>query len=258
MTSSSSDATIADRLASWLLPSPCLACRVPLPASRSLFGLCAACRDRAPALDPASACPCCSEPLPAPAPGICCPACERARPAFDRLLAVWRYAPPVDAVIQAYKFRRLDYLGAHLAGAIARACGPLLADSVEEPTLVSYVPLHWRRYLSRGYDQAREIASPLARELALPLRSTLRRRLATPAQSSLDREERRRNLRDVFRAARSSRVAGCRVLLVDDVATTGATLDAAARTLKAAGARSVVALVAARTPLLHPGPPRSG
>lgn len=245
--------TFADRLASWLLPAACLACGVQLPASRSHLGLCAACRDRAPGLDPEAACPCCAEPLPAGAHGLACSACERERPAFDRLLAAWRYAPPIDAVIQAYKFRRLDYLGGHLAAGLAHAVAPALAGAHEERTLISYVPLHWRRRLARGYDQAREIAYPLARDLALPCRPTLRRRRATSAQSSLDRDERRRNLRDVFRVAGVGRVAGWRVFLVDDVATTGATLDAAARTLKAAGAREVVALVAARTPLLHPG-----
>lgn len=248
--------TLADRLAYWVFPSSCLACREPLPATRSPLGLCGACRDRVPILDLRCACSVCAEPLPVAAPEATegkarCAACASDPPAFDRLLAPWRYGSPIDAVIQAYKFRRLDYLGEHLAAAIAGGCALSLALGTGEPALVSHVPLHWRRRLARGYDQAREIALPLARALALSFRATLRRRRATPAQSSLERGERLANLRDVFKVTSARQVAGRRILLIDDVATTGATLDAAARTLKAAGAREVIGLVAARTPLLR-------
>jgi ComF family protein len=207
-----------------------------------------------PILDRRTACAICAEPLTLELPEAAdassrCGACASLPPAFDRLLTPWRYGPPIDAVIQAYKFRRLDYLGEHLAAVIAESCHRALA--LEEAPLVSHVPLHWRRRLDRGYDQAREIALPLARALGLPFRSTLRRRRGTPAQSSLDRGERLANLRGVFKVTSAKHVAGRRILLVDDVATTGATLDAAARTLKAAGAREVIGLVAARTPLLR-------
>src|SRR5437763_584337 len=111
------------------------------------------------------------------------------------------------------------------------------------------VPLHWRRHLARGYNQAERIARPLAALLELPFSTALSRGRATPPQSLLGRTQRLANLRRAFRVPRPREVRGLHLLLVDDVATTGATLDAAAETLKRAGAAAVTALVAARTPL---------
>jgi ComF family protein len=241
---------LADRLASWLLPAGCLACGRPLPAARSPLGLCAGCRDRLPRLEPRESCAVCGQPLAAGRlpEGFRCPACVHHPPSYDRLLAPWRYAAPLDEVLQAFKFRRLDYLGEHLASAIAEN----LARDLTGFDLLTHVPLHWWRQLRRGYDQAREIARPLARRLGVSHRATLVRRQATPAQSGLGRAERLRNLRSAFGVRGVSRIAGRRILLVDDVATTGATLDAAARTLRAAGAAAVVAVVAARTPFTLP------
>ena len=111
------------------------------------------------------------------------------------------------------------------------------------------VPLHWRRHLARGYNQAERIGRPLAGRLELPFTSALARLRATPPQSRLDQAARLRNLRQAFVVRRPDSVAGRHVVLVDDVATTGATLDAAAATLKAAGAAVVTAVVAGRTPV---------
>jgi ComF family protein len=242
-----------------VLPACCLGCGTPLPA-RSPLGLCARCRA---ALVPLRGprCAGCARRLDAhaPPPDWRCGACRARPPAFDRLLAAWSYEPPLDAVVQGLKFGRLDYLGAHLAAAMAERLGAGLAGC----DLVVPVPLHWRRRIARGYDQAELIARPLAAHLCLPCRPLLRRRRATPPQSSLPRAARLANLAappDTARAfsrhgpvfaARSrhaAAAAGRRVLLVDDVATTGATLEAAAAALAQAGAASVTAAVAARTP----------
>jgi ComF family protein len=174
-----------------------------------------------------------------------CGACRRRPPGFDRLLALWSYRPPLDAVVRGLKFGRLDYLGRHLAAALAEELG----DRISGCDRVVPVPLHWRRRLSRGYNQAERIARPLAGRLGLPLVPALARRRATPPQSLLGRDERLANLRKAFRVTRPGRIRGLHILLVDDVATTGATLDAAARALKHAGAAAVTALVAGRTPL---------
>jgi ComF family protein len=156
----------------------------------------------------------------------------------------------LDSVVQALKFRRLDYLGRHLAVALAAELGPRLEGLAPIDRVVP-VPLHWRRRLSRGYNQAERIARPLAGLLSLPFDSALSRGRATPAQSRLGRVQRLANLRRAFRVPRPRTIQGLHLLLVDDVATTGATLDAAAEALKKAGAAAVTALVAARTPL-HP------
>jgi len=232
-----------DRLLHALLPAPCLGCGQPLPATGTDLGLCTACRMR---LRPAAAaCAVCALPLSGVVPdGWCCAACRAHPPAFDRLLALWSYEPPLDAVIQALKFRRLDYLGRHLGEAVAARW----SAEVGEADLVVPVPLHWRRQLSRGYNQAERIARAIARAADLPLVSALGRRRAGPPQSTLGREERRKNLRSAFRIRRAARIHGRRIVLVDDVATTGATLEAAAAVLRQNGAAAVLAVVAGRTP----------
>jgi ComF family protein len=246
---------LLDRLMHALLPAPCLGCGRPLPAAGGPLGLCAACR-AALAPPPREACAVCLRPLAAHAlpEGYRCGACRQRPPAFDRLAALWSYRPPLDAVVRGLKFGRLDYLGRHLAAALADGLGPRLAGCDR----VVPVPLHWRRRLARGYNQAERIARPLAGRLGLPCVQALARRRATPPQSLLGREERLANLRKAFRVPRPERVRGLHILLVDDVATTGATLDAAAAALKKAGAAAVTALVAGRTPLEPIAGDRSG
>jgi len=244
--------SLLDRLVHALLPAPCLGCGQPLAAKGNALGLCGACRGALARL-PAQACAVCALPLgeayALPA-GYRCGACRQTPPAFDLMLALWSYRPPLDAVVQALKFRRLDYLGRHLAAALAAELGPRI-EGLTEIDCVVPVPLHWRRRLARGYNQAERIARPLAGFLGLPFDPILSRGRATPPQSLLGRAQRLANLRRAFRVPRPWEIRGLHLLLVDDVATTGATLDAAAEALKRAGAATVTALVAGRTPL-HP------
>jgi ComF family protein len=243
-----------DRLLHALLPAPCLGCAAPLPAARSrtgpALGLCARCRARLRPL-PAAGCAVCRRPLPAAAlpPDWRCGACRQEPPACDRLLALWSYEEPLTAVIQALKFRRLDYLGRHLGEALAAGLGEEIAGALGEGEdgLVVPVPLHWRRRLHRGYDQAERIARPLAARLGLPLVAALRRTRATPPQSLLGKAARVANLRRAFHVPSPARIRGLHVILVDDVATTGATLEAAATVLKQAGAAAVTGVTVGRT-----------
>ena len=228
-----------------LLPMACLACDRLIESGTQRLGLCARCRGRLRPLG-SDRCPGCGRPLRGfdlPA-GYRCGSCRRLPPAFDRLIARWSYRPPLDSVIQALKFQRLEALGRHLAHEMA---AELVARPIRSDFVV-WIPLHWRRLLARGYNQAERIARPLARELELPAVRALARTRATPAQTGLDRERRAVNLKGAFRVRRPERVAGASVLLVDDVTTTGATLDAAARALRRAGTLEIVAVAAARTP----------
>lgn len=175
-----------------------------------------------------------------------CGACRRRPPPWDRILAAWFYEPPLREVVIGLKFARLEYLAAALAAELV-AC---FQDELLECDAVVPVPLHWWRGLTRGYNQADLLARALAREIGRPLEGHLVRRRATRAQTGLDRAARRHNLRNAFEWRGARPEAGRRWLLVDDVLTTGATLDSAAGALRRAGAKHVTVLVVAATP--HP------
>jgi ComF family protein len=175
-----------------------------------------------------------------------CGDCHRVRPPFDRTLALADYRAPLERLALGLKFRARLVVAREFAEGLARAAVNSLAPE-EWPDIVAPVPLAHTRLVERGFNQAWEIARPLARMLAVPADATLLRRLAdTAPQSRLDLDSRRRNVEAAFGVAR--RVHGAHVALVDDVMTSGATLEAAARALKAAGAREVTNFVALRTP----------
>ena len=187
--------------------------------------------------------------------GVCTPCWESLPWAPGRALRrgqvtvlLWAadYEGPVRRLVHGLKFNDMDYLASPLGRRMVRRLGPLLF--AERPDLIVPVPLHfWRRY-RRGYNQAERLARAIARLTLLPLDTrALRRRRAGRRQLGLTRRERLRSLSGCFRA-RPGRAAGRTVLLVDDVVTTGATLEACARALLAAGARRVVGCVLARTP----------
>jgi ComF family protein len=172
-----------------------------------------------------------------------CGACVNHPPHFDTTIVLADYAAPIDAVVLALKFgRRLE---------LAPILGTLLAESVvrldERPTLLVPVPLAFERLAARGFNQSLEIARPVGQRARVPLdpRLVVRARHA-PAQASLRLDARQRNIRGAFVVRRE--VPGAHVGVVDDVMTSGSTLDEMARVLKAAGAARVTNLVIARTP----------
>jgi ComF family protein len=229
----------------WLLnvffPRTCAGCRGDVPWGEE-HALCAACRDALPRWV-GWACIVCD--LPLPDGGARCPDCRRRRRAFRYLRSALLYEGAAGKIIKAFKFGgRQD-----LAGPLGR----IVSDRWrEEPRLgpadlVVPVPLHWRRERSRGYNQAAALARVFAGQTGLPMRAdVLKRRRATKPQTSLGREDRRENVREAFVVRRPEAVRGKTVLLVDDVCTTGATLEACARALKKSGARRVGAITAAR------------
>lgn len=219
-----------------LLPTHCLVCDEPGLAGRDL---CAACLAALPLLPPA--CPRCALPLgPAESCAIACGACQRRPPPLDTAIAAFAYGWPVDGLLRRFKFHHDLAAGRLLAQLLAQRC-----RQAPRPQALVPLSLHRARLRQRGYDQALELARPLARTLGLPCLPALRRVRATRPQSELDAGARAGNVRGAF-------VAGgglpAHVALVDDVMTTGATLHAAAHALRKADVRRVDAWVCARVP----------
>jgi len=214
-----------------LLPQDCFLCAAP--AGNSL--LCPSCIASLPRLTP-ERCPVCA--LPTPGAAVC-GACLKQAPHFDATQAVFRYEFPVDRLVQSLKYaHRLagaDFLGR----ALAQSPVPF------RPDLILPVPLAPARLAERGFNQALEIARPLARLLGVPLEiDRIHRRRDTAPQASLPWKERKQNIHHAFECELD--LAGKTVLAVDDVMTTGATLEELARMLKAHGAVRVETLVLAR------------
>lgn len=268
---------VVDRWLARLLPPRCLVCDGAGVAGRDL---CADCLAGLPWLG--AACPSCAIPLPedaglvdergpascpaggnvmhtrqglpgpsagvpitclaAPQPALVCGACQCCPPPLSEVRAAFLYRAPLDRLLPRLKF--------HGGLGSARLLGGLMVEVASgwpRPDALLPIPLHPARLRERGYDQALELARPLARALQLPLQPGLLRRIrATPPQSRLNAARRRRNLQGAFVA-----VGGAlprHVTLVDDVMTTGATLHAAATALRRAGVPRVDAWLCARVP----------
>jgi ComF family protein len=159
---------------------------------------------------------------------------------LSRTLAPVVYAFPVDAAIRAFKFRRRLFYGP----AFAQLLGTVRGELPDDIEAVLPVPLHWRRKWWRGFNQALEIARPVARQLGLPLIHNVTRRRSTPPQSGLTASQRATNLRQAFHLRTS--IDARHVLIVDDVITTGETVKQLAKVLRDNGVDKVSAVAVAR------------
>lgn len=176
-----------------------------------------------------------------------CADCIGAPPPFDATFALADYRAPLDTLAVGLKFRARLMLAREFARRLARLAQDAWQDMAEWPDVIAPVPLADQRLTERGYNQAWQIAKPLAGALKVRSDATLLHRVIhTVPQSRLDLDARRQNVGRAFKVEQP--VQGLHVGIVDDVMTTGATLEALARTLKAAGARRVTNFVALRTP----------
>ncbi len=234
---------LAGGLVDLLLPAVCPGCTA---ASADGQGLCRDCHVQLLSLVALPYCPRCGATV---GPNIPlrpdgCSVCPDPLPRFSQVVRLGPYAPPLRGIVQALKYWRQGFSTAQAGRLLAQAASTHLGDVRWD--VVIPVPMHWWRRLSRPADHAAVLAGQLARKLHLPLGDDLIRLRHTPPQVHLSRTQRVENVRGAFGLHRTRDIQGTNILLVDDVTTTGATANEAARTLLAAGASKVALTVLAK------------
>jgi len=227
---------LLSHLDAWLLPYCCIACH---KLSDRQQDLCHSCLNSLPLIE--TMCTQCAHPLPAQ---NLCGQCRQQTPAFDKTIAAFAYTDLIPHFIQQFKYQhRLVY---------GRVLGDLLLEQilryhpVDVEALIP-MPLHWWRHLRRGYNQSYLIAKILGKQLGLPVyQQSIYRRRATKIQRSLTKSQRAQNMQHAFHLGKT--LPYQRVAIIDDVMTTGHTVNALAQALKQAGATWVEVWVIARTP----------
>jgi ComF family protein len=231
------------------LPTLCVACREPVAG----VGVCAACWSKLSFIAPPY-CPRLGIPFVYdPGPGLLSMEAIANPPAYARARAAVRYDDVARTLVHALKYHDRTDLAPAMGRWMARAGEELLAEA----DLLVPVPLHWRRGWSRRYNQSGALARVIEKQCGVPVASDVLRRIRpTPQQIGLNRSQRASNVQGAFKAAadRSAAIHGRRVVLIDDVLTSGATADACARALLRARAAQVDVLVFARVVDTHKAP----
>ncbi len=215
------------------LPQACFLC------SARVIGklICPDCETDLPTL-PATVCPQCALPT---LSGEICGVCLKHPPAFDHARAVFAYAFPLDILVQQCKYAHATSLTAYFATRMAQ-----LTNSETGLDYLLPMPLHPSRLAQRGFNQAAEIARRLSSRIGIPwLAEACTRIRNTPSQAGLDLKSRQRNLRGAFVCDMD--LSGKRIVLIDDVMTSGSSLNELARVVRQAGALEIQAWVLART-----------
>lgn len=227
---------LLESLAAALFPPRCALCSRELT---TLEIVCSDCASSFPSFE-GPRCQHCCGPVDDPSIDLCL-RCGTQLLAVDRVFSLGPYHGDWGRLVRSFKFEREMAVGRWLGKRMAAAL--LARDAVHEFSTITFVPMTGRDRRVRGFNQAEVLARVIAKQLNLPLIRLLAKTRETPPQSGLPAAERTTNLRDVFR------LLPCRqeyVLLVDDIYTTGSTVEECARTLKRGGAQSVVAMTVAR------------
>jgi len=229
-------------IASLLYPPACTICSAPVDSGEYL---CTECESKVSRIVPPF-CATCSEPFDgAITTTFSCANCAHRRLYFEAAVSAYRARGIVRHVILNFKYGRQIHLRHLVARWLVRAFDDERLRERQFDAIIP-VPLHPARQRQRGFNQAELLADWLSDHLSLPLRPVLQRIHYTTTQTAFDRTERMQNLRGAFRLRKKADVRNLRVLLIDDVLTTGSTLSECARILKEAGVHSVYAATAAR------------
>jgi ComF family protein len=229
------------RLLDQLLPAPCLLCGL---ASADYRLLCPECAAALPRLShECYLCSCCALPLGSDA--SLCGKCLHKPPAFSQSSIAFRYAHPLDSLIQQFKYRRQLSSGKLLANLLADTC-----QHSERPDFLVPAPMHWRKRWQRGFNQSELLAHWVGKALSIPVLPACKQTRHHHSQKGLGRRERLKNQRESFalNTAAIHHLTGKHIALVDDVVTTTATARALSELLINAGAQCVDIWALARTP----------
>lgn len=227
-----------------ILPPICHICRSYIPNAGTLH-ICPECRDSLPLVS-SPLCRICGVPFSGAGDDHRCGACIIDPPQYDFARAHFLYEGPIRDLIHSFKYNLQTHLRYPLAILSLEGLNRFLADN--DPHLIVPVPLHRSRLRQRGFNQAVLLGRVLSYHLNLPLLpDTLIRTRPTEPQINLSASERRVNVKGAFSVKRADSIAGKRILLLDDVMTTGSTMNECAKELKKAGADMVVAATIART-----------
>lgn len=218
----------------------CVACL----DSSATDGLCDPCRSDLPANH--QACPTCA--LPMLVHGLECGDCQANPPHYSRAVIPWRYQFPADAMIRRYKDQgQRQFLRPLVTGLEAHLAEKLKRGEIPKPDILLPAPMHRKRRIKRGFNQAQVIAEELGRSLGIPVASGLvQRTRQVESQRGLSKKERLKNLRNVFEVTAE---VPAHIAIIDDVVTTGATARTLASTLAQHGAMDIQLWALARTPL---------
>ncbi len=190
-------------------------------------------------------CHCCGDPIAgSSAHAFHCASCQADRPHFDLARAAARYRGVMQSALQEFKYHRATWLS-HDLGQLLLAAWRVYYMPLALDTLC-YIPLHSTKERERSYNQAELLARELHKTSHIRLQQLLIKTRPTPTQTHLTARARRANIKSSFAVTKKGAAAGRRVLLIDDVMTTGATVNECARTLKQAGAEAVYVLTVAR------------
>jgi len=227
-----------------ILPPVCHICRSFIPNAGKLH-ICPTCRERLPLVS-SPLCPVCGIPFIGTGGDHRCGACLTQPPHFDAAVARFLYEGPIRDMIHAFKYNQRTHLRYPLALLAMEGMSKIMASHA--PQLIVPVPLHSSRLRQRGFNQAVLLGKVMSQQLSLPLLpDTLARTRQTEPQIKLSAADRRLNVKGAFTVKKQVNVVGKRVLLLDDVMTTGSTMDECAKELKKAGAVVVIAATIART-----------